>query len=440
MRIYRWLYPGLGIKRWLLLFTVGVLLFSVGLAIALNARVLGGLEDSLRRLVYLATGRFWPAAAAGAIMAVLGLLGSILAVHRVVRTALGVLLPRSSNGLAEIIYQRRLQERGPRVVAIGGGTGLSTLLRGLKEHTSNITAIVTVTDDGGSSGRLRGQLGVLPPGDIRNCLVALADTEPLMEKLFQHRFHQGEGLAGHSFGNLFIAAMFQVTGDFEAAVHASSQVLAVRGRVLPSTLSQVAICAELADGSQVCGETRISTAGQPIRRVFLEPGGARPLEAALRAIQEADAIVLGPGSLYTSILPNLLVEGVAEAVRNSPAVKIYVCNVMTQPGETDGHSAADHVRAITNHVGNGLLHLVVVNTGEIAAPLLEKYREQNAYPVATDLEAIRGMGLEVVGADLVSRTDLVRHDPRALARLLVDLIARRRPGPRGLLELYLGVR
>lgn len=439
MRIYRWLYPGLGIKRWLLLFTLGVMLFSIGLAIALNARVLGGLEDSLRRLVYLATGRFWPAAAGGTVMAGLGLLAGIVAVHRVVRTALGVLLPRGSNGLAEIIYQRRLQERGPRVVAIGGGTGLATLLRGLKEHTSNITAIVTVTDDGGSSGRLRGQLGVLPPGDIRNCLVALADTEPLMEKLFQHRFDQGEGLAGHSFGNLFIAAMFQVTGDFEAAVRASSQVLAVRGTVLPSTLSQVVLCAELADGTRVFGETSISTAGQPIRRIFLEPHGARPLEAALQAIYEADAIILGPGSLYTSILPNLLVDGVADAIRNSPALKIYVCNVMTQPGETDGYSAADHVRAITNHV-DGLLDLVVVNTGEITAPLLEKYRVQNAYPVATDLEAIRRMGLEVVGADLVSRTNLVRHDPRALARLLLDLIARRRPGPRGLLELYLGVR
>lgn len=439
MRIYRWLYPGLGIKRWLLLFTLGVMLFSIGLAIALNARVLGGLEDSLRRLVYLATGRFWPAAAGGTVMAGLGLLAGIVAVHRVVRTALGVLLPRGSNGLAEIIYQRRLQERGPRVVAIGGGTGLATLLRGLKEYTSNITAIVTVTDDGGSSGRLRGQLGVLPPGDIRNCLVALADTEPLMEKLFQHRFDQGEGLAGHSFGNLFIAAMFQVTGDFEAAVRASSQVLAVRGRVLPSTLSQVVLGAELADGTRVFGETSISTAGQPIRRIFLEPHGARPLEAALQAIYEADAIILGPGSLYTSILPNLLVDGVADAIRNSPALKIYVCNVMTQPGETDGYSAADHVRAITNHV-DGLLDLVVVNTGEITAPLLEKYRVQNAYPVATDLEAIRRMGLEVVGADLVSRTNLVRHDPRALARLLLDLIARRRPGPRGLLELYLGVR
>lgn len=314
--------------------------------------------------------------------------------------------------------------RGPRLVAIGGGTGLSTLLRGIKEHTSNITAVVTVADDGGSSGRLRREMGVLPPGDIRNCLVALADAEPLMQRLFQYRFgDEGPpGLAGHNFGNLFIATMCEITGDFELAVKESSRVLAVRGQVLPSTLSQVTLVAELEDGATVRGESNISRSAGRIRRVRLIPEDALPLPDTLQAISEADMIILGPGSLYTSVLPNLIVQGVPEAIRKSPAPKVYVCNVMTQPGETDNFTAYDHVAAILAHAGRGVIDRVVVNTGDIPGELVAKYRGEGAAPVLADIEKIEALGIEVVKGDFISKTDVVRHDSLKLASAIMDMI------------------
>ncbi len=307
---------------------------------------------------------------------------------------------------------------GPRVVALGGGTGLPVLLRGLKEHTNRITAIVTVMDDGGSSGRLRGELGILPPGDIRNCLVALAGAEPLMERLFQHRFSRGS-LAGHSFGNLFIGALTELLGDFQAAVRAASQVLRVNGQVLPSTLDHAQLCAVLADGGEVCGETAIAASRQPIRRVYLRPGRCRPVPEALEALAEADLVVMGPGSLYTSIMPNLLVEGMADAIRRSPARRSFVVNIMTQPGETTGFTAADHVRVVLEHVGPGVVDEVVVNSGPIGAERLARYRAQGAAPVAVDREALAALGVEVVEADLVNRDELVRHEPAKLAAVLL---------------------
>ncbi len=312
---------------------------------------------------------------------------------------------------------------GLRVVALGGGTGLPVLLRGLKAVTDRITAIVTVTDDGGSSGRLRGELGILPPGDIRNCLVALADTEPLMETLFQHRFSRGS-LAGHSFGNLFIGAMTEILGDFQAAVRAASQVLKVRGQVLPSTLESVGLCAELADGTRVCGETAVAGSGRRIRRVTLEPGDCRPVPEAVAALAEADLVVLGPGSLYTSVIPNVLVAGLAEAIRRSPARRVYVVNVMTQPGETDGYTAADHLQALWDHGGPGFVDAVLVNSGPIDEARLAAYREQGAEPVPVDRERLAGMGVSVVEADLVTRHGLVRHDPALLAAVLVQETSR----------------
>ncbi|NLA58866.1 MAG: YvcK family protein [Firmicutes bacterium] len=315
--------------------------------------------------------------------------------------------------------------REPAVVVIGGGTGLSTMLRGLKLKTGRITAIVTVADDGGSSGRIRSELGIPPPGDIRNTLVALANTEPLMEQLFQYRFNWGEGLEGHSFGNLFIAAMTDITGDFEEAIRTSSQVLAVRGEVLPSTLSSVTLRAEYDDGSTTTGESLIPQPGKRIRRVFLEPEHCKPLEEAITAINNADAIVLGPGSLYTSVLPNLLVPEIREAIRKSTAPKIYICNVMTQPGETDGYKASNHVEALLNHVGPGLIDYVIVNTAAVPEHLLERYRREGAVPVEPDVAEVAALGVTPITAEVISMTNLVRHDPEKLAEVIYRIITER---------------
>ncbi len=322
--------------------------------------------------------------------------------------------------------------RGPRIVVIGGGTGLSTLLRGVKEHTSNVTAVVTVADDGGSSGRLRKEMGVLPPGDIRNCLVALADAEPLMARLFQYRFPEGDptGLGGHTFGNLFIATMSAITGDFEEAVKESSRVLAVRGRVLPSTLDDVVLVAECQGGRIVEGESSIGKCGAPIKAVSLRPKDAKALPEAVDAICEADAIVLGPGSLFTSVMPNLLVSGITAAIKASDALKVYVCNVMTQPGETDGFTAADHVRAVLDHVGRGVMDCVLVNTGEVPPKLAERYRQEGAYPVAVDSEEIEALGVSVTEGDLVSDANYARHDPGRLAQAIMGLMTTARSARR----------
>ena len=283
--------------------------------------------------------------------------------------------------MVDLLYEQNLLSRAPRVVVIGGGTGMPVLLRGLKELTSNLTAIVTVADDGGSSGRLRGELGILPPGDIRNCLIALATTEPLLEQLFQYRFNTDSQLDGHSFGNLFIAAMSEITGDFEAAVKESSKVLAVRGRVLPVTLDNIGLGAELVDGRVVYGESNITADPVAIKKVHILPADVTPLPEALLALQEADAIVLGPGSLYTSVIPNLLVPGIAQAIADSNATKIYACNVMTQPGETTGYTASDHLRAILQHTTPELVDYVLVNTAAIEPALLQRYQAEGAEPV-----------------------------------------------------------
>ncbi|HXM05826.1 MAG TPA: gluconeogenesis factor YvcK family protein, partial [Candidatus Acidoferrum sp.] len=307
--------------------------------------------------------------------------------------------------------------------AIGGGTGLSTLLRGLKRRTSNLTAVVTVSDDGGSSGRLQKELGVLPPGDIRNCLVALADDEALVTDLFRFRFTEGEGLSGHSFGNLFLAAMSGVTGNFDRAIKESSRVLNIVGRVLPATLGVTRLCAELEDGSVVEGESSISLTALPIRRVFFDPPVVDPLDEVIAAIREADAIVLGPGSLFTSILPNLLVRRVAHEIAASHAVKLYICNVMTQPGETDGMSAADHVRSLLDNAGERVCDYVVVNN-EAPSRLLEAYALEGQVPVRADFERIMDLDVEPVAAGVISETQTVRHDAERLAAVVVGVVDR----------------
>ena len=330
---------------------------------------------------------------------------------------------RRQPDLAAYLRQQRRAERGPRLVVIGGGTGLATLLRGLKLYSSHLTAIVTVSDEGGSSGRLRRDMGILPPGDIRNCLLALADTEPVMERLFQHRFQQGSELAGHSFGNLFIAAMTEMSGDFEQAVHLFSQVLAVRGRVLPATLQDVRIKAHFADGTSVTGESLVAETGKPIAGIELEPPHPPALAEAITAILEAEAVIMGPGSLYTSIIPNLLVEGMVEALRQTEARVIYVCNVMTQPGETRGYSAVDHLQALLWATGPDVIDTMLMNGEPAPQARLMKYTEQGARPVAPDVKGVRALQVEPVVAPLLNETGLIRHDPDRLAQALLYLLA-----------------
>lgn len=333
---------------------------------------------------------------------------------------------------------------GPlQIVAIGGGTGLSALLAGLRVHASgafgqiaanrrvDITAIVTVTDDGGSSGRLRREFDVLPPGDIRNCMVALSEDEALLSRLFRYRFSAGRGLKGHSFGNLFLTALTHITGDFPEAVKMSSEVLNIAGRIFPSTAANVALEAVLENGKVVRGESRISRSKAPIRRVRLIPGRVRPLPEALDAIAHADLITLGPGSLFTSVIPNLLVSGVSDAIRKSGALKACFVNLMTQPGETTNFKASDHVRAIVDHAGRGIIDCAVVNNTRISATVRSAYAAENSMPTENNLELIQRMGIEAIGADLVMRSHdagnhRARHNPAAVARVAIDLAVRGR--------------
>jgi uncharacterized cofD-like protein len=312
---------------------------------------------------------------------------------------------------------------------MGGGSGLSVLLHGLKEITSNITAVVTVADDGGSSGRLRSQFNIPPPGDIRNCLVALADAEPMMSDLFQFRFQESGELEGHNFGNLFILAMLKVTGDFEKAIKESSKILAIRGRVVPSTLKRVSLVAQHRNGTQTEGESSISKVRSPIQRLHLRPEGCGATEDALHAVANADAIVIGPGSLYTSILPNLLIEDLADALARSSAPKIYICNVMTQPHETDHFSAFDHVNAIVEHSRADLLSHVVVNTGPVPQNILERYAQEEARPVGPDAARIRSLGYTVVEANIVHCSDMIRHHPRRLTKLIAEIVSASKKKP-----------
>lgn len=426
-RFWRWLLPGLGLKRWLLAFAGGVFLIGFGLSPLLESGRLYGRVEALLHAVLVEVGI--PLRAGAFILGGLGIALTFGSMFRLVKSVLQTLNP-GEGGLAEKFYQRRQLVRGPKVVALGGGTGLPTVLRGMKEYTSNICAVVTVADDGGSSGRLRSEFGILPPGDIRNCLVALADSETAMEQLFQYRFESGEGLTGHTFGNLFILAMTETTGDFYQAIRQSSQVLAVRGRVIPSTLDHVTLRAELADGRLLEGESAIGAAPAPIRRLYLTPPDARAVEDAIQHIEEADVIVMGPGSLYTSIIPNLLVPGIATALRRSPALKIYVCNIMTQPGETSGYTVSQHVRAIIEHAGAGLLDAVLVNTGPVPEAHVRRYADRGARPVEPDVPDTARLGVEVIRANLVDAAgDLIRHDPTRLAEAVARITVNRPTRP-----------
>ncbi|MCK9221952.1 MAG: YvcK family protein [Limnochordia bacterium] len=421
MHFWKWLYPGMRVKRWVALIIFGIFLLALGLGLAVNSPDWGpffaGLAEPLRQLV--APGSYEGLAIG---FLVLGIGAVTFGIRQVVLSITGVLCPYQAEDIVDVVYKTRQLNRGPKIVVIGGGTGLSTMLRGLKEYTTNITAIVTTTDDGGSSGRLSQELGVLPPGDIRNNLVALADTEPLMEKLFQYRFSQGNGLAGHSFGNLFLAAMTDITGDFQEAIKLSSRVLAVRGLVLPSTLNRVVLEAEFADGSKASGECSIVEQRKKISRVSLSPKNPKPTDLAVSAIDEADIIILGPGSLYTSILPNLLVKEIASAIAQASALKIYVCNIMTQPGETDGYTASDHVRAVFDHVGLPIVDYVIMNSEPVTVELAKRYAKEGSYAVEVDAAQIRSLGCIPVVHPLLDGQCLAHHAPDRLASIIMNIL------------------
>lgn len=415
----KWLYPGMRVKRWLSLALSGLLLAALGVDLIMEGRLLGDFARSIHHLEGVLLGED-TLRVAGVLVIVSGLSVLATGLLKAFNSIAGALAPEQEGRVADVIYARHSLSRGPKIVVIGGGTGLSVLLRGLKEYTSNLTAIVTVADDGGSSGRLRGELGILPPGDIRNCMVALADKEPLMEELLQYRFSTGE-LAGHSMGNLLLAALTDMSGSFDQAVRRLSKVLAVRGQVLPATLSDVTLCAELTDGTMVQGESNISRSPCSIKKIFTKPSRCLPLAEALAAIREADAVVLGPGSLYTSIIPNLLVKGIPEALSKTSAIKIYVCNVMTQPGETGGYTASSHLRAIIAHAGR-FLDYAVLNTGQVPPRLRARYRQEGADPVVADIAEVEKLGIKAAGEDLVHQTEVVRHNPDKLAQAVLHLV------------------
>lgn len=430
--IFKLLYPGLGIKRWFLLFVLGLLIVLASVLVMIFG--LPGLRNLVKNGVEQVMAFFGDGVLTLVFFLVVGLGLMVFAAVRLLKSVIADLSPGGK--MVDALYQVRYLKRGPRVVVIGGGTGLATLLRGLKRYTSNITAVVTVADDGGSSGILRGELGMPPPGDIRNCLVALADTEPLLERLFQHRFQGGNGLGGHSFGNLFLAAMAEIMG-FQQAVRESGKVLAIRGKVLPVTDASVKLRASCADGTVVWGESNIGKASTVIQKLELDPPGSEAIPEVLADIAAADAIIIGPGSLFTSLLPNLLVGGVTEGIRASKALKFFVCNIMTQEGETRSYSASDHLQAVYNHVGPGLFDYVVVNNQTLPADMMARYAEEGAEPVCVDWELLRRLRVKVLAANLLHTSALAWHDPDTLARTILARVVSETYKPSRLLDILL---
>lgn len=420
-----WLVPGLGVKRWFLLIFLGITLLGVGLGVLLLEIYRTAPDTWWLPILSTASLRFLPRLVRVLIFGSLGL-GLVAIGFWELNRSLVTPLIRPGRGLADTLRQHRQRERGPRIVAIGGGHGLATLLRGLKNQSNNITAIVTVADDGGSSGRLRREMGILPPGDIRNCLAALSDDEALMAQLFQYRFPAGEaGLDGHSLGNLFITALAEITGSFEAAVAESGRVLAVRGRVLPATLHDVRLSADVrmphtVSEVRVLGESQIPKSNGRVRHVWLEPSNPPAFPQAIQAILAADLIVIGPGSLYTSILPNLLVPDLTEAVRASRALKLFICNVATERGETNGYTAGDHIRTVEEHISPGLFDIALANSN---------YADK--LPNGVDwvrVEADLSEDYRIYQADLVDALYPWRHDSSKLSRAVMDLF-QERTGP-----------
>ena len=408
-----WLIPGLQVKRWFAMIFAGAVLMTIGILILIDIKPI---FYTMQFISKIATKISTEWLAFGIVM-----FGAAIFFKGWRKTNLSILDiedDREKDILLENLYRRRKLNRGPRIVAVGGGTGLSMLLSGIKNITNNITAVVSVGDDGGSSGRLRESLDILPPGDIRHCMTALADDEDLVTKLFKYRFKNGEGLEGHSFGNLFLTAMCAITGDMASAVKASANVISIRGRVLPSTLDDMKLVAEMEDGRIVHGESTIPEAGGKIKRLFSEPSDCKALPEVIDAIRNAELIILGPGSLYTSVIPNLLIKEISEEIANSKAKKIYVCNIMSQPGETDGYTVSDHLKALINHSGYKKIVDTVLVNNYIPENLADKYQKSGSYPITVDLPEIKKLGIKVYAKNLVEpdKNGLVRHSSSKVAR------------------------
>jgi uncharacterized cofD-like protein len=416
-RAVAWMTIGLGVKRWALLAIVGLLLAILGAALSF-AYVSVDFSIAVLEFANRISGRLLDSVALGIACLTLGTIAVVIGLRGVFKA---VEQTFGGDFVGKAMQNRRLGV-GEKIVAIGGGTGLSTMLRGLKYRSGNITAIVTMADDGGSSGMLR-EHGMLPPGDLRNCIAALAEAEPLMTDLFQHRFTGLGELKGHSLGNLIMAAMFEMTGDFDKAVKQVSKVLAIRGHVLPSTVDDIQLGAELVDGTQVIGQVEVNKSSD-IARVFLIPETPSALPSAVKSIQDAEVIIIGPGSLYTSIIPNLLVPEIANAIKASSAPKIYVCNVMTQPNETVGLSAADHVRAIIRHIGPGVITHVLLNSAKIPDSVLERYRLKNADMVPPDEAEIELLGIRPIHGPFIDVSNVVRHHPDKLASAIYRIVSK----------------
>ena len=414
-----WLKSGVSIKRWIVLGIIGLLFLVFGVLLTIREKYFS-LENIGLSLLLIGFGVYiiYEAAAKGVRYFI------ILINTRNFDVAI------NSKKLGDSLYAKRLLIKGPKIVVIGGGTGLATMLRGLKKYTHNITAIVTVADDGGGSGVLREDLGILPPGDIRNCILALADTEPLMEELLQYRFKDGR-LKDQNFGNLFLAAMDGISNNFEEAVQKMSSVLAVTGRVIPVTLDNMILKAKLKNGKIIVGESNIPKAAiefnSAIDEVFIEPKDAKAIKEALIAISDADAVILGPGSLYTSVIPNLLIREIRDAVEKTKALRIYVSNIMTQPGESDNFDVKEHIKAINKHAKCSVVDYVLVNIGKISNDLEQKYLKDNSNLVSINEEEIAKLGIEVIKSDLVKiRKGYVRHDEDKLASILIETIMKKR--------------
>lgn len=417
--LVKWFYPGMKVKRFLLVVLLGIILMAVGLIFLIDLTRFLWIKNQIKNLfIYYQIAPH----ISGLILIITGSVLIILGISHINRSILKTIIPKQVDLVPEIIYEQRKLSRGPHIVVIGGGTGLYTLLRGLKQYTSNITAVVTAFDSGGSSGKLRDELGVLPPGDIRNCLVALSTEELLMKKLFQYRFKNGS-LQGHSFGNLFITAMSEVSGDFAEAVEKSSEILAIRGKVLPSSIENVTLCAKLKNRQLIKGEDKISQSKGGIENIFVEPPSVLPLPETIQAIQEAEAVILGPGSLYTSVICNLLVKGIPEAICQSKAIKIYICNVMTQPGETDNFTSSMHVKEILKYLPYNCLDYVLINNQRLSKQIATKYKKEGAFQVRDDLPSdFDNKRTKVLKKDLLSEYDFVRHHSEKLAKLITEII------------------
>jgi uncharacterized cofD-like protein len=423
--LLRWLVPGLGVKRWIGLLLAGITLLGVGLAYFLLDIYRTTPADDLLHILDIASLRFFPRIVRVLIFISLGLGMVVWGFWGLNRTLLDPFL-RKDRRLVDQIADFRRRERGSRTVVMGGGHGMATLLRGLKNYTHNLTAVVTVADDGGSSGKLRQSLGILPPGDIRNCLAALSNDEAMLAQLFQYRFNDDSGLGGHSFGNLFISALVDVTGSFEEAVAESGRVLSVHGRVLPATLNDVQLVADVQvpnidNQVRITGESSIPETPGRVRRVYLEPNNPPAFPPVIHDILSADLVVIGPGSLYTSILPNLLVPDLLAALRSTRALKIYVVNIATQPGETSAYGVGDHIFALEEHIGAGLFDVIVCNNS---------YKGNLPAGVGWVLIDQRAQNYPIYGADLVDANQPWRHDSEKLARTLIDILYER-TGPLG---------